>query len=107
MDIPGGREPQAASELRTEVADDVAKKIASHDDIELPGIADDFHGQGINIEVTRLDFGIFLAYLLVDPLPEIVGKGHGVGFIAHANAPQIIAASVIKRVTDDTLDALP
>src|SRR5712672_529538 len=106
MDIAGGCESQAASQLRPKVTDNVAKKIAGDDDIELARIAHDFHGQGINIEVARFNFRIFLAYLLEDTLPEIVSKGHGVRFVTHAHALQLIPTGVVKGVADDALDAL-
>src|SRR5215469_16025220 len=50
VDVGRGGEPEATSKLRGKVADDVAKKIVGDDDIELAGIADEFHGQRVDEE---------------------------------------------------------
>ena len=53
-----------------------------------------------------LDFRILLADLLEDALPQVMGKGHRIGLVAHAHPLQVIAASVVKSVANDALDAL-
>src|SRR5882672_7478112 len=105
MDIAGRGEAQATGELRAQVADDVAKEIAGHDDIELPGVADDLHRQCIDIEMPRVDLREFQADLLEDPLPQVVGKVQGIGFVAHAHALQAVPPGVFEGVANDTLDA--
>ena len=35
-----------------------------------------------------------------------MGEGHSVGFVAHANAPEFVLASVVEGMPDDSLDAL-
>src|SRR5437899_3457892 len=106
MEIAGGRETESAGELCSEVADDVAEKIAGDDHVKLARIANDLHGQGVDVKVAGVDLRIFLADLLEDALPEVVGEGHGVGFVAHANAPEFVLASVVEGMPDDSLDAL-
>ena len=106
MNIAGGREAESAGELCSEVADDVAEKIAGDDHVKLARIANDFHGQGVDVKVAGVDLRIFLADLLEDALPEVVGKGHGVRFVAHANVPEFVLASVVEGMPDDSLDAL-
>src|SRR5439155_1689804 len=46
-----------------------------------------------------------LADFFKNPLTEVVGKGHGVRFVAHAHALQPILTGIFERVTDDALDA--
>src|SRR5882724_8680664 len=106
MDVAGGGEAEAAGELCAKVADDVAEEIAGHDDIELPGIADDLHRQGIDVEMTGIDLRILRADLLEYTLPQVVGKVHSIGFVAHANALQAILAGVFEGIANDALDAL-
>ena len=86
MNVSGRGEAESTSELGGEVADDVAEKIVGDDDVELAGVADEFHGEGVDEKVTGIDFGIFGADGFEDALPEIAGEGHGVGFIGHAEA---------------------
>ena len=43
MNIPGGRHAHSAGKLRAQIADDVAEQVAGDDDLELRGIADNFH----------------------------------------------------------------
>jgi len=83
----GGRcEAEAAGELRGEVRDDVAEKVVGDDDVELAGIADKFHGEGVDVEVAGVDFGIFGAEGFEGALPEVASEGHGVGLVGHAEA---------------------
>ena len=49
--------------------------------------------------------GIFLANFLEDALPEVVSEGHGVGFVAHADALQAVLPGVVEGVANDALDA--
>src|SRR6266853_3615290 len=105
MDIPRWGQAQAAGELRAEVAQDVAKEIAGHDDAKLPGIADHFHDQGVDVEVARLDVRIFILYLRKYALPEFVAEGEGIRFVAHADAAEVVLAGVLEGVADDALDA--
>jgi hypothetical protein len=56
--------------------------------------------------VAGVYFRILLADLLEDPLPEVVGKDHGVRFVAHADALEIVAPGVIECVANDALDTL-
>src|SRR5579883_1407560 len=107
MNVSGGGQAQAAGELRAEVADDVTEEVARNNDVELAWIADHLHGQRINIKVAGFDFGVLWTKLLEDALPEVMSEGHGVGLIAHAEAPEAIGASVVEGVADDALDALP
>ena len=106
MDVAGGREAEAAGELRGEIADDVAEEIVGDDDVELAGVADDLHGEGIDIEVAGVDLRIFGADGLEDALPEVAGEGHGVGLVGHAEALKFVGAGVVEGVADDALDAL-
>src|SRR5882724_2269255 len=106
MDIAGGRETESAGELCSEVADDVAEKIAGDDHVKLPRVANDFHGECVDVKVAGVDLRIFLADLLEDALPEVVGEGHGVGLVAHANVLEFVLASVVEGIPDDSLDAL-
>src|ERR1700674_3037802 len=105
MNVPGRREAQAAGELRAQVADNVAKKIAGDDDVKLARVADKLHRQRIDIQVAGIDVRVFLPDLLKNPLPEIVRKGHGVGFVAHTDALQAVQARVFERIADDALHA--
>ena len=77
-----------------EVADDVAEKIVGDDDVELAGVADDFHGEGVYIKVAGIDLGIFGADRFEGALPEITGEGHGVRFIGHAEAKGFVGGVV-------------
>src|SRR5258708_6523556 len=103
MNVARGCEPQAARELRAEVADNVAKQVASHNDVEPPGNPAQFHRQRIDIKMTRLDFRILLANLFEYPLPQVMGEGHGVGLIAHADTLELVLPGVLKSVADDAL----
>ena len=49
MDVAGGGEAESTGELGGEVADNVAEEIVGDDDVELAGVADEFHGERINI----------------------------------------------------------
>ena len=42
----GGR---GGRELRAQVGDNVDEKVVGDDDVELAGIADEFHGEGIDV----------------------------------------------------------
>ena len=86
VDVGGGGEAEAAGELGGEVADDVAEEIVGDDDVELAGVADEFHGEGVDIKVAGVDVGIFGADGFEDALPEVAGEGHGVGLVGHAEA---------------------
>src|SRR6267378_1382607 len=105
MNVSRGGKPQAAGQLCAQVTDDIAEKIASDNDVELPGVAHDLHRQGVDIQVAGIDVRVFPADFFEHPLPEVVGKRHGVGFVAHANALQTSLAGALERVTDDALDA--
>src|SRR5260370_26527495 len=106
MDIARRGEAKSARKLGAEVTDNVAKKIASHNHIELAGGADDLHGQGVNEEVPRINLLILLPNLLEDALPELVRKGHGVGVVAHAHTLEIVTAGVRSSGTKDSPDTL-
>src|SRR5216683_7119958 len=105
MNVSGRRQTQAAGELRAQIADDVAEKIAGDDDVELAWVADDLHRQRVDIQVARIDVRVFLADFLEDPLPEVVRKSHSVGLVAHADALVAVQASVFESVADNALDA--
>jgi len=51
MNVAGGSEAESAGELRGEVADDVAEEVVADDDVELAGVADELHGEGIDEKV--------------------------------------------------------
>ncbi len=55
--------------------------------------------------MTGINVRVFLADFLEDPLPEVVRKSHGIGFVAHADALQAVPAGVFESVADDALDA--
>ncbi len=106
MDVCGGSEAEAAGELRGEIADDVAEEIVGDDDVELARVADKFHGECVDIEVAGVDVGIFGADGFEDALPEVAGVGHGVGFVGHAEAFELVGLGVVEGVADDALNAL-
>src|SRR5882672_1351963 len=106
MDVAGGGEAEAAGELCAQVADDVPKEIAGHDDIELPGIADDLHRQRVDVEMTGIDLRVLRADFLEDTLPQVVGKVHSIGLVAHAHALQTVVPGVFEGVANNALDAL-
>jgi len=62
------------------------KKIVGDDDVELARVADEFHGERVDVEMAGVDVGIFGADGLEDALPQVAGVGHGVGFVGHAEA---------------------
>ncbi len=86
VDVAGGSEAQSTGELCGEVGDDVAEEVVGDNDVELFRVANEFHGQGIDIEVAGLDVGVLLANRLEHALPEVAGVGHGIGFVGHAEA---------------------
>src|SRR5208282_4996242 len=90
VDVGGGCEAESSGELGGEVADDVAEKVAGDDDVELAGVADEFHGQGIDVEVAGVDLRVLGADGFKDALPEVVGKGPGVGLVGHAEAERAV-----------------
>jgi len=104
MDVGGGSEAESAGELSGEVADDVAEEIVSDDDVELARVADEFHGERVDVEVAGFDVGIFGADGFEDALPEVAGVGHGVGFVGHAEAFELVGLGVLEGVADDALD---
>ena len=69
MDVAGRGQTKPAGELRSEVADDVTKQVAGDDDLKLARVANDFHGERIDVKVAGIDLRIFLADLLEDTLP--------------------------------------
>lgn len=105
MDVPGGSEAETTSELCGQIADDVAKEIVGDDDVELTRVADQFHGEGVDVEMARLDFGKFDADGSEDALPKITSESHGIGFVGHAQAVEFVGASVFESVANDALDA--
>src|SRR5260370_6553940 len=105
MNVSGRRQAQAARNLRAQVADDVADKSAGDDDVELVRVAHDLDRERVDIQVTGINVRVFLADFLEDPLPEVVRKSHGVGFVAHADALVAVQASVFESVADNALDA--
>ena len=105
MNVAGGCEAESTGELGGKVGDDVAEKIVGDDDIELAGIADEFHGEGIDVEMAGIDIGIFGANGFENTLPEIAGKGHGVGLVGHAEAFELVLAGVIKGEADNAFNA--
>ena len=106
MDVAGGGEAESAGEFGGEVADNVAEEIVGYDDVELAGIANEFHGESVDVEVARVDVGIFAAKGFEGALPEIAGEGHGVRFVGHAKAFEFVRASIVKGETDNALDTL-
>src|ERR1700737_2245807 len=104
-DIAGGGNAESAGRLGGKIADDVAEEIVGDDDVELAGVADEFHGEGVDEEVAGIDFRVVGADKFEDALPEVGGKGHGVGFVAHAQAVEFAAAGELEGVADDALDA--
>ena len=121
MDVCGGSEAEAAGELRGEIADDVAEEIVGDDDVELARVADEFHCEGVDVEMAGVDVGIFGADGSEDALPEVAGVGHGVGFVGHADAQGLggrgagrleagatcgVGLGVLEGVADDALDPL-
>jgi len=105
MNVAGGGEAESTGELGGEVADDVAEKIVGDDDVELAGVADEFHGEGVDEQVAGIDFGIFGADGFENALPKVTGEGHGVGFVGHAQAFESVGTGVVEGVADDALDA--
>src|SRR5215475_2208181 len=104
MDVAGGSEAESASEFGGEVRDDVAEEIVGDDDVELAGIADEFHGKRVDVEMAGVDVGILGANGFEDALPEIAGEGHGVGFVGHAQAFQFVLAGVVESVAEDAFN---
>jgi len=105
MNVGGGSEAEAAGELRGEVADDVAEEIVGDDDVELARVADEFHGERVDVEMAGFDVGVFGADGFEDALPEVAGVGHGVGFVGHAEALELVGTRILEGVADDALDA--
>lgn len=110
MDVAGGSEAESTSELGGEVGDDVAEKVIGNDDVELARIADELHGEGVDVKVAGLDVGIFGADGFENALPEVAGEGHSVGFVGHAKTSAFASAtanatSVFEGVAKDAFDA--
>src|ERR1041385_5749047 len=105
MDVARRSEAQPASELRAQVADNVTEQVAGDDDIELARITNDLHCQRIDIEVPGFNLGVFLTHFFEYALPEIVGEGHGIRFIAHAKPLEFVGSSVFEGVAYDAVDA--
>src|SRR5215475_7809912 len=55
--------------------------------------------------MTRFDVRVLLPHLLENALPQIMGEGHRIGFIAHADALQSAMSRVFERMPDDALDS--
>jgi len=104
MDVAGGGEAESAGEFGGQVADDVAEEIVGDDDVELAGIANEFHGESVDVEVAGFDVGIFGANGFEGALPEIAGEGHGVGFVGHAKTLEFVGAGIVKGEADNALD---
>ena len=103
MNVSRRCKAKPACKLRTQVTDDVAEEVAGHDDVELARVAHDFHRQRVNVQVVRIDIRILPADLLKNPLPEVMGESHCVGFVAHADPLQAVLARVFKGKADDAL----
>ena len=113
MDIARGGEAQSTDELGGEVADDVAEEVAGDNDVELAGVADQFHGEGVDEEVAGVDVGVFPADGFEDALPEISSEGHGVGLVGHTDAQRLgagtgrLEAGATKRVAVGEFEGMP
>src|SRR3989454_11361565 len=94
--LPDGAS-QAAGELRAQVADNVAEKIAGHDDVELARVTHNFHRQGVDIQMAGVDVRVFLTEFFENSLPDVVRKSHGIGLVAHAETLQAILAGAYER----------
>ena len=105
MDVPGGGEAESAGKLGGQVTHDVAEKIVGDDDVELSWVADEFHGQSVDVEVAGLDVRILGTNGFEGALPKITRKGHGVGFVGHAKAFELVRTRVIEGEAEDALDA--
>ena len=55
MDVARRRHPQTALQRPADVGDDVAEQVVGDDDLELAGILDQEHRQGVDVEVRRGD----------------------------------------------------
>ena len=110
--LPLAAMPRPPCKPGSEVGDDVSEHIVGDDDIELAGIADHLHAEGVDVQMLRGDFGIFGADFFEHPLPEASGVRHGVGLVAHQNfiargAIELgVLFAVLEGVADDALDAL-
>jgi hypothetical protein len=92
--------------MRPEVGDDVAEQVVGDDHLELPGIEDHVHRQGVDVVVRGLDARI-LAATSEDPLPERMALLHGVALVGHADLRQPPGLRELEGVADDPVHALP
>ena len=74
MDVAGRGEGESIGELAGEVADNVAEEIVGDDDVELAGVADEFDGEGVDIEVAGVDVGVLGTDGFEDALSEVAAK---------------------------------
>ena len=56
--VGGRRQPQPAAHAGRDLGRDVAELVLAHHDIEAPGIGDEQHAAGVDVEVPGLDVGV-------------------------------------------------
>src|SRR5712671_377821 len=103
MNISRGSEAESAGKLCAEIAENVAEEIAGYDDAKLPGIANELHHESVDVKMARLDICIFILYLRKHAQPEFVPVGERIGFVAHADAAELMFTGVLESVANDSL----
>src|SRR5258708_22705370 len=103
MNISRGRKAESAGKLCAKIAKDVAEEIAGYDDTKLSGIANDLHHERVDVEMARLDTRIFILYLRKHAQPEFVPVGERIGFVAHADAAELMFTGVLESGANDSL----
>ena len=107
MNIARSRQTQTAYNRRSEISQDVAKKIVTYDNVVLGRIQDHEHSHRINILMICFDLGIAGGHLLENSLPQIAAKPLDVRFISHRHALAAIGPRVLESGHDNSFYATP
>src|SRR5207302_9724191 len=107
MDVSRWCQAQPSGELRPQITEDVPKKVAGDDNVELARVAHHLHRQRVNKQVAGVNVCIFAADFLEHALPKAMCERHGIRLVAHAQALQALPSRVLKRATNNALHSLP
>src|SRR5437762_12155981 len=104
VDVPRGRDAEAAADRGAEVGEDVPEQIRRHDRVELFRLQYQPHAGGVDVHRVARDLAVVLADLVEDPAPELLHRDR-VRLVDERQMPIRPRARELERVADDALDA--
>ena len=106
IQVSGGGHPQPPLQGGPQIGHDIAEHVAGHDHLETLRRPHQLHGQGVHVQVLRLDPGVARRDLAENPLPQVVPVGQDVGLVAHGDLGASGLAREPEGVFDDPFHAL-